>query len=125
MTPFRPATFIRQLGCALQNAESRSPAARDLSRFLSRRAAKTVHGRNKSGHARDNAEQGLLDLGFAKFDVLLGHRIVFLFDQFIGHSARILACHVIETGVRAGHELDLDRRILGHETLGIAAFAAT
>jgi hypothetical protein len=67
----------------------------------------------------------LLDLGFAKFDVLLGDRIVFLLDQFIGHGARILSRHVIEAGVRAGHELDFDRRILGHEILRVAVFRET
>jgi hypothetical protein len=73
----------------------------------------------------DQSIKDLLDFGFAKFDVLLGDRIVFLLDQFIGHGARILARHVIKTSVRAGHELDLDRRILGHEILGITAFGAT
>jgi hypothetical protein len=73
----------------------------------------------------DQSGKGLLDLGFAKFDVLLGDRIVFLLDQFIGHGARILARHVIKTSVCAGHELDLNRGVLGHETLGIAAFGAT
>src|SRR4029453_1174003 len=31
----------------------------------------------------------LLDLGFAKLDVLLGDRIVFLLDQLVGHGARV------------------------------------
>src|SRR5262249_13521727 len=69
----------------------------------------------------DRLLEDLLDLGFAKFDVLLGDRIVFLLDQFICHCPRILARHVIKAGVRAGYELDFDRRVLGHETLGDAA----
>jgi hypothetical protein len=75
--------------------------------------------------ASDKLIYRLFDLGFAKFDVLLGYRIVFLLDQFIGHGARILARHVVKTGVRAGHELDLDRCILGHEILKFAASRAT
>jgi hypothetical protein len=71
----------------------------------------------------------LLDFGFAKFDVLFGDRVVFLLDQFIGHGARVLARHVIKSGVRAGHQLDLYRGVLGHLTLDktrdIAALAAT
>jgi hypothetical protein len=77
------------------------------------------------GHCDRRLKARSLDLGFAKFDVLLGDRIVFLLDQFIGHGARILARHVIKAGISAGHELDLDRRILGHEILGIAAFGET
>src|SRR6516164_9723454 len=65
----------------------------------------------------DDAQAGLFDFGFAKFDVLLGDRIVFLLDQFVGHRARILARHIVKAGVRAGHELDFDRRILGHVIL--------
>ena len=54
----------------------------------------------------------LLDLGFAEFDVLLRHRIVFLHHQLIGHGARILARDVIEAGIGAGNQLDLDRGVL-------------
>jgi hypothetical protein len=73
----------------------------------------------------DELISGLFDLGFAKFDVLLGDRIIFLLDQFIGHGARILARHVVKAGVRARHELDLDRSILGHEILKFAASRET
>src|SRR6266699_7188254 len=31
----------------------------------------------------------LFDLGLAKFDVLLGNRIVFLLHQLVGHGARV------------------------------------
>src|SRR6266540_3136817 len=49
-----------------------------------------------------------LDLGFAELDVLLGDRVVFLLHQLVGHGARILSCHIIETGVGAGHQLHFD-----------------
>src|SRR4029450_3076238 len=39
-----------------------------------------------------------LDLGFAELDVLLGDRVVFPLHQLLGHGARILSRHVIETG---------------------------
>src|SRR5208282_1423115 len=55
-----------------------------------------------------------LDLGFAKLDVFLRHRIVFLLHQFVGHGARILARDVIETGIGAGNQLDLDRSGFRH-----------
>src|SRR5262245_789403 len=45
--------------------------------------------------------EALLDLRFAKLDVLLGDRIVFLLGEFLGHGARILFGHVIEAGVGA------------------------
>src|ERR1700704_504050 len=56
----------------------------------------------------------LLDLRFSEFDVLLRDRIIFLLDQLVGHSPRILAGHVIETGVGARHELHLDGGGLCH-----------
>src|SRR5262249_8830873 len=57
----------------------------------------------------------LLDPGFAEFHVLLRDRIVFLLHQLGGHGARILLGHVIEAGVGARHELDLDGGGLGHD----------
>src|SRR5215213_1558005 len=56
----------------------------------------------------------LLDLRLAELDVLLGDRVVLLHHEFVGHGARILARHVIETGVGARHELHLDGGGLGH-----------
>src|SRR5439155_17123633 len=58
--------------------------------------------------------KALLDLRLAEFDVLLGDRIVFLLAELLGHGARVLARHIVETGVRARHELDLDGGGLGH-----------
>src|SRR3954463_1694088 len=59
-------------------------------------------------------EAALLDLRLAEFDVLLGNRIVLLHDQLLGHGARILLGHIIEAGVGARHELDLDGGGPGH-----------
>src|SRR5690242_2391140 len=59
-------------------------------------------------------DAALLDLRFAELDVLLGDRVVLLLHQFVGHGARVLARHVIETGVGAGNQLHLDGRGLGH-----------
>src|SRR6266540_3610932 len=56
-----------------------------------------------------------LDLGFAELDVLLGDRIVFLLGELVGHGARVLLGHVVEAGVGARHELDLDGGRLGHD----------
>jgi hypothetical protein len=56
----------------------------------------------------------LLDLGFAKFDVLFGDRVVFLLDQLIGHGARVLFGHVVVTSVGAGDQFDLRNDGLGH-----------
>src|SRR4029077_13485603 len=47
-------------------------------------------------------------------DVLLGDRVVFLLHQLVGHGARVLTRHVVETGVGARDELHLDRGGLGH-----------
>src|SRR5690242_15459594 len=60
------------------------------------------------------ASARLLDLRFAEFDVLLGDRVVLLLHELVGHRARILLGHVIEAGVGARHELDLDGGGLGH-----------
>src|SRR5215469_917388 len=59
-------------------------------------------------------ETGLLDLGFAELDVLARDRIVFLLDQLVGLRARVLLGHVIEAGIGARYELDLDGGGLGH-----------
>src|SRR5690349_7506371 len=56
----------------------------------------------------------LLDLGFYKFDVLLGDRIVFLHFQLLGHRARVLARDVIEPGVGTREQLDLGGDGFGH-----------
>src|SRR5512136_1135031 len=56
----------------------------------------------------------LLDLGFAKLDVLLRDGIVLLLDQLVGHRARVLLGDVIEAGVRAGNQFDLDGDRFGH-----------
>src|SRR5581483_7302213 len=56
----------------------------------------------------------LLDLRLAEFDVLLGDRVILLLDQLVGHGARVLLGHVVEAGVGARHELDLDAGGLGH-----------
>src|SRR5215467_8083602 len=52
--------------------------------------------------------RALLDLCLAELDVLLGDRIVFLLGQLVGHGARVLARDIVEAGVGARHELDLD-----------------
>src|SRR6185503_21319145 len=67
----------------------------------------------------------LLDLGLAEFDVLLGDRIVLLHDQLLGHGARILLGHVVEAGVGARHELDLDGGRFGHREPLILEFGGT
>jgi hypothetical protein len=56
----------------------------------------------------------LLDLGFAKFDVLLRHRVVFLFHELLGLGAGILLGDVEIAGVGARHQLDLDHGRFGH-----------
>src|SRR6187431_3132099 len=67
----------------------------------------------------------LLDLAFAEFDVLLGDRIVLLHDQLVGHGARILLGHVVEAGIGARHELDLDGGRFGHREPLILEFGRT
>src|SRR5713226_1207366 len=47
----------------------------------------------------------LFDLTFAKLDMLLGDRIVFLLHQLVGHGARVLSGDIIETRIRAGDQL--------------------
>src|SRR6516225_3362562 len=64
--------------------------------------------------ARSPRTRVSLDLGFAELDVLLCHRIVFLLGELVGHRARILLGHVIETGIGARHQLDFDRGGLCH-----------
>src|SRR4051794_41479041 len=56
----------------------------------------------------------LLDLGFPELDVLLGDGVVLLLHQLVGHGARVLARHVIESGIGAGNQLHLDGCGLGH-----------
>src|SRR5437764_3236584 len=63
--------------------------------------------------------RGSLDLGLPKLDVLLGDRVVFLLHQLVGHGARILLGHVIETGIGGRYQLHFDRGRLGH--IGILA----
>ena len=58
-----------------------------------------------------------LDLGFAKLDVLAGDRIVFLLDELFGLGARVLLGHVIEPGIGARYQLDLDGGGLRHDNL--------
>src|SRR5208282_2638154 len=67
-----------------------------------------VLGTAMAGHYDSLACGVLLDLGFTKLDVLFRHRIVFLLHQLIGHGARILPRHVIEPGIGAGNQLNLD-----------------
>jgi len=69
--------------------------------------------------------RALFNLRFAKFDVFLGDRVVFLLHQFVGHGARILPRYVIKTGIRAGYEFDFYRGVFGHKTLKIAALRAS
>jgi hypothetical protein len=89
-------------------------------------AAMPVHRSGHDAHgAAERAASMLLDLGFAEFDVLFRNRVVFLFDQFVRHGARILPRHIIETGVRAGHEFDFYRRVLGHNNLKMTASRAS
>src|ERR1700722_14697181 len=64
-----------------------------------------------------------LDLGFAEFDVLLGDGIVFLLHQLVGHGARILARYIIEAGVGAGDQLDLDIGGFGHGRTSVRVLA--
>src|SRR5215471_19531042 len=52
--------------------------------------------------------RALLDLRLTELDVLLGDRIIFLLGELVGHGARVLARHIVEAGVGARHELDLD-----------------
>src|SRR6476620_5342869 len=56
----------------------------------------------------------LLDLGFPELDVLLGDGVVLLLHELVRHGARVLARHIIESGVGAGNQLDLDGCGLGH-----------
>ena len=56
----------------------------------------------------------LFDLTFAKLDMLLGDRIVFLLHQLVGHGARVLSGDIIETRIRAGDQLYFDGGGLGH-----------
>src|SRR5215475_5786375 len=56
----------------------------------------------------------LLDLGFLEDDVLAGDRVVLLELQLFGRGARVLARDVVVAGVGRTHELDHDRRLLGH-----------
>src|SRR5262245_42225021 len=59
-------------------------------------------------------ETYLLDLGFAELDVLLGNRVVFLLDHLVGHRPRVLLGDIVEAGIGARHQLDLERDGLGH-----------
>src|SRR5262249_33424112 len=65
--------------------------------------------------ARGAAHARLFDLRLAEFHVLLRDRVVFLLGELVGHGARILLGHVIEAGVRARHQLDLDGGGLRHD----------
>src|SRR5205814_2549486 len=55
-----------------------------------------------------------LDLGLAELDVLLGNRVVFLLGKLVGHRARVLLGDVIEPGIGARNQLDLDGRGFRH-----------
>src|SRR6266702_3112124 len=74
----------------------------------------TQEGARRGAPVRPQSQRSL-DLGFAKFDVLLSDRVIFLLHELVGHRARILLGHIIETGVRARHQLHLDRGRLGHD----------
>src|SRR5690606_16323198 len=63
--------------------------------------------------------QGLLDLGFLEFDVLLGNRIVFAERQLFGLRAAVLARHVEEAGIGGRQKLDLEFCSLGHLFLSV------
>src|SRR5262249_26488046 len=56
----------------------------------------------------------LLDLGFLEDDVLARDRVVLLELELFRRGARVLARDVVVAGVGRTHELDHDRRLLGH-----------
>src|SRR3954469_125140 len=68
---------------------------------------------------------GLLDFRLAEFYVLLGDRIILLHDQLVDHGARILPGHIVEAGVGARNELDLDGGRFGHGNLDLSGFGRT
>src|SRR5215470_20449178 len=96
--PGRPPSHLR-----LITLESEPTGSASLERRRPWRIDRRPPGLAFGEHLRMNARTGLFDFGFAEFDVLLGDRIVFLLDQFVGHRARILARHIVKAGVRAGH----------------------
>src|SRR6185312_2569327 len=53
-------------------------------------------------------KEGLFDLGFLELDVLAYDGVVLGHRQLLGHRARILLRHVVETGVGSRDQLDLD-----------------
>ncbi len=57
---------------------------------------------------------GLFDLGFLERNVLADDRIVLPEFKLVGRLSRVFLGHVIVSGVRGAHELDLDRPGLGH-----------
>src|SRR5262249_7915371 len=61
---------------------------------------------------------GLLDLGFLEDDVLARDRVVLLELELFSRGARVLARDVVVAGVGRTHELDHDRRLLGHGAPG-------
>ena len=67
-----------------------------------------------SGEGAPRRRRDLLDLGFLEVDMLLGDRIVFAFDHFLGHRAAVFLGHVEEAGVSRRKQLDLDGCRLGH-----------
>src|SRR5215468_4251644 len=56
----------------------------------------------------------LLDLGFLEDDVLARDRVVLLELKLFRRGARVLARDVVVAGIGRTHELDHDRRLLGH-----------
>src|SRR5437879_2874318 len=74
-------------------------------------AAATIAENVKGARRRPGSSSSTsrsLDLRLAELDVLLGHRIVFLLGELVGHRARVLLGDVIEPGIGARHQLDLD-----------------
>jgi hypothetical protein len=100
-----------------------APVALRGSRSLS--SGRPLRAAPVGSHLRVTGREALLDLIFAKFDVFLGDRVVFLLHQFVGHGARILPRHIIKTGIRTGYEFDFYRGVLGHKTLKIATLGAS
>ncbi len=104
-----PDPCLRSTDRACRLCASRSPAGQGgTSAKCKGRLQRRPFLSKPSGRPR------LLDLRFAELDVLLGDRVVFLLHELVGHGARVLARHVIEAGVGAGHELDLDGGGLRH-----------
>jgi hypothetical protein len=64
--------------------------------------------------SKQKLDQALLDLGFLKFDMLFGNRIIFLEGELFRLGAGVLLANVEIAGVSGRKQLDFNAGSLGH-----------